>query len=64
MKPVWAYGIQHWGSAAVTSIAVLQRFQNKILKTITNYPWDVTNNQLHTDLDILTVDAEIKQQLY
>ena len=61
LKPVWTYGIQLWGSAAVTNIAILQRFQNKILRTITNAPWYLTNNQLHSDLDILSVEEEIKR---
>ena len=26
LKPVWTYGIQLWGSAAVTNIAMLQSF--------------------------------------
>ena len=34
MKPVWTYGLQLWGSVAV---AILQRFQNKIIQIITNY---------------------------
>ena len=44
IKLVWTYGIQLWGSAAVTNIAILQRFQNKI------------QLQLHNYFDILSVD--------
>ena len=61
MKPVWTYCIQLWGSAAVTIIAILQRFQSTIRPTITNAPWYVTNNQLHNDLDLLSVEEEIKR---
>ena len=46
IKPVWTYGIQLWGSAAVTNIAILQRFENL---------------HLHNDIDILNVEEEIKQ---
>ena len=52
IKLVWTYGIQLWGSAAVTNIAILQRIKNKILRT-------VTNNQLHNYFDILSVDEVI-----
>ena len=61
MKPVWTFGIQLWEQAAVTNIVILQRFQNKILRTITNASWYVTNNQLHNDLDMLSVEEEIKR---
>jgi len=29
LKPMWTYGIQLWGCAAQSTIAVIQRFQIK-----------------------------------
>jgi len=34
LKPIWAYGIQLWGTASNSNIEILQRFQNKILRII------------------------------
>ena len=45
--------------ASNSNIDILQRFQNKVLRSITNAPWYVPNTILHTDLQIPTVKAEI-----
>ena len=42
-----------------SNIEILQRFQNKTLRLITNAPWYVPNAVLHTDLQLLTIRAEI-----
>jgi hypothetical protein len=31
LKPVWAYGIQLWGSTANSNLEILERFQSKVL---------------------------------
>ena len=59
IKPIWTYGIPLWGTASNFNIDILQRFQNKVLRSITNAPWYVPNTILHTDLQIPTVKAEI-----
>jgi len=59
LKPIWTYGIPLWGTASNSNIEILQRFKNKILKSIVNAPWYVPNTILHTDLQIPTVKAEI-----
>lgn len=59
LKPIWSYGIQLWGTASHSNIEILQRFQNKTLRIITNAPWFVPNEQLHHDLRIPTVIQEI-----
>jgi hypothetical protein len=38
LKSIWSYGIPLWGTASQSNIEMLQRFQNKILRTITNAP--------------------------
>ena len=59
LKPIWTYGIQLWGSASTSNIEILQRFQSKTLRVITNAPWYVPNNVIHRDLNVKTVKSEI-----
>jgi hypothetical protein len=59
LKPIWTYGIPLWGTSSNSNIEILQRFQNKVLRSIVNAPWYVPNTILHTDLQIPTVKAEI-----
>ena len=35
LKPIWAYGIQPWGTASNPNIDILERFQAKVLRIIT-----------------------------
>ena len=60
IKPIWTYGIQLWGTASHSNIEIIQRFQNKLLRTITNAPWFVPNEALHRDLNMPTVKEEIQ----
>jgi hypothetical protein len=55
LKPAWTYGIELWGCASPSNIAIIQRYQSKLLRLITNAPWYVTNQTLHQDLSITTV---------
>jgi hypothetical protein len=55
LRPIWTYGIPLWGMASQSNIAILQRFQNKVLRTIVNAPWYIPNRVLHPGLLILTV---------
>ena len=34
LKPVWAYGIQLWGTASNSNLEILERFQSKLLRII------------------------------
>ena len=52
LKPVWTYGIELWGCATKSNIAVTQRYQSRILRSMTNAPWYVSNHTLHYDLRI------------
>ncbi|GBP43992.1 Probable RNA-directed DNA polymerase from transposon X-element [Eumeta japonica] len=38
LKPVWTYGIQLWGTASHSNVEIVQRFQNKMLRMVTNAP--------------------------
>jgi hypothetical protein len=50
LKPVWTYGIELWGCASNSNIEIIQRYQSKLLRLITNAQWYVTNRTLHSDL--------------
>jgi hypothetical protein len=52
LKPMWTYGIQLWGSAKISNINRIQRFQSKTLRAITKAPFYVSNQSLHNDLAI------------
>jgi hypothetical protein len=52
LKPVWTYGIHLWGCAKPSHTKIIQRLQSKILRSITDAPWYVSNFTLHKDLRI------------
>ncbi|CAG9122199.1 unnamed protein product [Plutella xylostella] len=60
LKPVWTYGIQLWGSAKTSNIAIMQRFQNSVLKTIAHAPWFTKIDEVHEYLQMPTVKAEVE----
>lgn len=60
LRPIWTYGIQLWGTAANSNIEILQRFQSKTLRTITNSPWFLRNEFIHKNCSILTIKKEIQ----
>jgi hypothetical protein len=61
LKPVWTYGIQLWGSAANSNIAILQRFESKTLRCITGAPRYVPNEVIQRDLCMVSVRDEIQK---
>ena len=61
MKPVWTFGIQLWGCTKPNNTAIIQRFQNKVLRNIVDAPWYARNADLHRDLKMETVMAEIRR---
>jgi hypothetical protein len=60
LKQVWTYGIQLWGCTKPSNIAIIQRFQNEVLRAIVNAPWYVRDADFHRDLKLEMVTAEIK----
>jgi hypothetical protein len=52
LKPIWTNGIQLWGCVKPSNTKIIQRLQSKVLRTITNAPWYVSNFTLHNDLQI------------
>jgi hypothetical protein len=61
IKPIWTYGIELRGCASKTNIAIIQRAQSKILRSITNAPWYVCNLTLHKDLKTPYVIETIRE---
>jgi hypothetical protein len=60
IKPIWTYGLQLWGTASDSNIEILERFQSKVMRIITDAPWYVSNLVLRRDLHLLTVKEEVR----
>jgi len=63
LKTMWTYGIELWGCASKSNIAVMQRYQSKLLRAIANAPWYVTNHTFHSDLQIPYVRTVIHNRI-
>ena len=59
---VWMYGIEIWGCVSKSNIAVIQRYQSKLFRSITNAPWYVSNQILHSDLHIPHVHTVFRER--
>jgi len=57
---MWTYGLQLWGNAKKSNLNKIQTVQNKILRSITNAPFYISNFTLHSDLKIKTIHEEAK----
>lgn len=60
LKPTWSYGIELWGTASNSNIEILQRYQSKTLRLLSNAPWFLNNNCIHRDLCVRNVKDEIR----
>ena len=63
LKPIWTNGIELWGCVSKSNIAIMQRYQSKLLRNITNAPWYVTNHTLPSDLQIPYVRTVIHDRI-
>lgn len=61
LKPIWTYGIELWGCSKPSNTKILQTFQSKMLRTITDAPWFVSNQTLHEDLNMPYIKDEINR---
>jgi hypothetical protein len=52
LKPIWTYGIQLCGTASNSNIDILERFQSKVLRIITDAPCYVPNAVIKHDLQV------------
>ena len=62
LKPMWTYGIELWECATKSNIAVIQRYQSKILRSITNAQWYVSKQTLQSDLQIPYVHTVLRER--
>ena len=62
LKPIWTYGIQLWGSGSNSHLDILERFQSKALRLLTNAPWFVPNAIIRNDLRVTTIRQEVKKK--
>jgi len=62
IKLIWTYGIELWGCASKSSIAILQRCQSKILRSMVDEPWYISNSTLHNDLGIPFTNAVLHER--
>jgi hypothetical protein len=58
---MWTYGIKLWGCTKPSNTAITQRFQNKVVRNIVDAPWYIQNADLHGDLNMEMVTAEIRR---
>lgn len=59
LKPIWTYCLPLWGLASSSNIEKIQRFQNITLRVCTGAPNFLSNEDLHKDLSLTTVQEEI-----
>jgi hypothetical protein len=50
-----------WGTASNSNLEILERFQSKVLRIITDAPWYIPNTILKRDLQIPTVKQEARK---
>uniref|UniRef100_A0A2S2P0Y0 RNA-directed DNA polymerase from mobile element jockey n=1 Tax=Schizaphis graminum TaxID=13262 RepID=A0A2S2P0Y0_SCHGA len=62
LRPVWAYGIQIWGSAKSSNLRTIQAFQSICLRQIVSAPWYIKNANLHKDLKVPTLSHLTKSR--
>jgi len=60
LKPIWTYGVQLWGFASNSNLEILERFQSKVLRIITDAPWYMPNAGIKRDLQVLSICQEVR----
>lgn len=61
LKPIWTYGIQMWSTASRSNVERIQRAQNNILRVISGAPWYTRNNEVHSYLEVPTIQEEVER---
>lgn len=54
------YGVLLEPPASTSNIAIIQRFQSEILRTLTSVQWYVRKETFHHDLSVRTMREEMK----
>jgi hypothetical protein len=61
LNPVWTFGLQLFGCRKPSNPTIIQRFRNKVLRNVIDASWYVRNADLHRDLKMDMVTAEIRR---
>jgi len=61
LRPVWTYGVQLWGTASISNLEILERFQSKVLRIITDVTWYMPNSVIQRDLQVPTVNQAARK---
>jgi hypothetical protein len=61
LKPVWTYGVQLRGTASNSNLEILERFQSKVLRIITDTPWYIPKTVIKRELQIPTVKQDARK---
>jgi hypothetical protein len=64
LNPIWTYGIVLWRCASKPNIAIIRRYQSKILRTIPYPPRYATNQTPHTELQIPFDNPVLQQRIH
>ena len=56
LRPIWNYHIPAWGYAAKSNMKMLLVQQNTILRKLVGAQWYISNETIHRDLRMETVD--------
>ena len=59
LKPIWTYGIEIWGTAAMSNLKPIQVLQSKILRIILNTRRYIPIYDIHRDTKIPLINEEI-----
>jgi len=62
IAPIWTRGIELWGCACTSDIADIQSCQSQILRALVYAQRHVTNDTIHKDLCIPTVQEVIHER--
>lgn len=62
IRPTMTYAASVWGYAARSHVQKLQVVQNKVLRMAFDAPWFVSNETLHNDSQMVTIEEFIRVQ--
>lgn len=60
LKPIWSYGIL-WGTAGASNMAIIKRFQNKLIRNMVDSPYYIYNDVIQRDVQLPSVTEVITQ---
>lgn len=61
LRSLVTYACPVWSTTSKTNKKKLQTFQNKVLRIAVNAPWFIRNEQIHRELNMLTIEEFISK---